>query len=187
MAPSKTRCLLVVTPGPAEPVTIAVFGVRADGQLEESSTRHPHVEQVRTMLTTGWDGKPATRKAWEERFVYLGERNPRHDRANCEVFYVPNWVTPSLFHALFYLLDTVEGSEQTQLYADALEAFASDRGASAQDLRSLDTFIPVDPAHGVVPAITAAIRAFRYLTGQLPKERLQELELLEIPVAPAED
>lgn len=180
MATSRTRCLLVVTPGPSEPVTIAVFGVRPDGRLEESSIRHPRVEQIRSILTTGWDGKAATRKVWEERFRYLSERTPRPDRASCEEFHVPHWVTPSLFHALFYLLDSVEFTDQTHRYEEALEAFASDRGATAQDVRSMEAFIPVDPARGVVPAIAAAIKSFRYLTGELSKEKLQELELLEL-------
>lgn len=179
MAPRRTRRLLVVTPGVFEPIVIAVFGVRADGQLEESSIRHPGADQIRTALTTIWEGKPATRKVWEERFRYMAERTPRP--ANCEEFEVPSWVTPSLFHALFYLLDTVAFTTQTHQYAEALKAFASDQGVSAQELKSLDTCIPVDPARGVVPAAAAALRAFRYLTGQLSKEKLDELERMVVP------
>ena len=175
MRRGKTRRLLAVFKNVYHP-PVAIFGVRPDGQLEESAVRCPEADQIRGFLIRSITQASST---WDERFAYLSERMPRP--MTCEYYDVPAWVTPSMLHCLGYLLETLPFGEPGNNLVKAMRAFAEGE-ARVEEVRALEAMIPVRPDEwDIVPPLAAVLRTFWYLTGQLSKAKLEELERVDVP------
>lgn len=175
MAPRKTRRLLAVFRAIHHP-PVAIFGVRPDGQLEESAVRCPEADQIRKELLAGF----ANTFDWDDRFAYFADRTPRP--LTCEVFDVPVWVTPSMLHAIGYLLHTLPYGQAEENYVQALSAYSQGEGPKWA-VTSLETMIPTAPGPWeIVPPFAAVLRTFWHLTGELSTRKLRELERVPSPV-----
>ena len=180
MRRGKTRRLLAVFRNVYHP-PVAIFGVRPDGQFEESAVRCTEADDIRSLLITMMSTASAS---WDERFEYLSERMPRP--MTCEYYDVPTWVTPSMLHCIGYLLETLPYGYPGGELVKAMRAFAAGE-APIEQVRALEALIPVKPDEwGIVPPVAAVLRTFWHLTGHLSTEQLRQLEAVDVPAKPAD-